>query len=150
VLDVRSLGVKVAELRAAHGWTLKHLSGISGVSLSHISAIENGTRPNPSIQQMMKLARAFGVSLSYFDDAAETETQTSRPSAIDHPEVQEIAQQFRAMYDSDTQKFIVSEQSKPYVSLARKLAEHSDGPDPSSLLQLIAQFMRDRQQPYHG
>jgi transcriptional regulator with XRE-family HTH domain len=146
---VFSIGDKVAKLRTERGWTLKQLSEYSGVSVSHISAIENHTRPNPSLRQVVKLARAFNVPLTYFVDDCPTEQDSkhvpeSRPQPLEHS----LAAEFLRLYDEDTQKFIVSEQSKPYVALAKKLAQEGLHQDPSTLLQIIAQFMRDQRQEY--
>lgn len=159
-----SIGEKVARLREAHGWTLKELSVKSGVSLSHISAIENETRPNPSIQRVLKLAKAFGVSLAYFDDfALEAQPYPPTPS---HEELirdvgsfmaglhaqtadpMQLVTKLQKLYDAKTQAFIVSETSRPYIALAMQLASENPTQDPSVFLQMIAQFIRDQNQPY--
>lgn len=150
-----SIGEKVAKLRAEHGWTLVELAMISGVSKSHISAIENNTRPHPSIQQVMKLARAFSVPLAFFDDddtmSATSEVSQTVGTQRDLPKGKSnLVDQFLELYDVETQRFIVSEDSKPYVALAKQLAERGTIHDASTLLQLIAQFMRERQQPYES
>jgi transcriptional regulator with XRE-family HTH domain len=145
---VFSIGDKVAKLRAERGWTLKQLSEYSGVSMSHINAIEHNKRPNPSIQQVVKLARAFNVPVAYFVDNPPGQdlehASDFRPDSLEHT----LAAEFLRLYDVDTQKFIVSEQSKPYVALAKQLAQERRHQDPSKLLQVIAQFMRDQRQEY--
>ncbi|CAM3848064.1 helix-turn-helix domain-containing protein [Alicyclobacillus pomorum] len=150
-----SIGEKLAKLRRDKGWTLKQLSEASGVSVSHISAIENHTRPNPSLQQIAKLARALGTPLTYFDDDASTSTPDAHTvtestlSAEPIPSMKDdLFEQFVNLYDEETRRFIVSESSKPYVALAMRLAQQDGGVDASSLLQIIAQFMRERQQDY--
>lgn len=155
-----SIGQKIARLREEQGWTLKALSQKSGVSLSHISAIENGTRPNPSILRIVKLAKAFGVSLAYFDDltsggvrpAKATESGDGEVVAVSRatgtPATQELAAKLQTMYDAKTQAFFVAESSKPYVDLAMQLAAQNPTQDPSVYLQLIAQFIRDQNPPY--
>jgi transcriptional regulator with XRE-family HTH domain len=152
---VPSIGEKLAKLRRDKGWTLKQLSEASGVSVSHISAIENHTRPNPSLQQIAKLARALGTPLTYFDDDASTSTpdaQTVTESTVSAEPIpsmkDDLFEQFVNLYDEETRRFIVSESSKPYVALAMRLAQQDGGVDASSLLQIIAQFMRERQQDY--
>jgi transcriptional regulator with XRE-family HTH domain len=152
---VPSIGEKLAKLRRDKGWTLKQLSEASGVSVSHISAIENHTRPNPSLQQIAKLARALGTPLTYFDDDASTSTPDAHTvtestlSAEPIPSMKDdLFEQFVNLYDEETRRFIVSESSKPYVALAMRLAQQDGGVDASSLLQIIAQFMRERQQDY--
>ncbi|MCL6594546.1 MAG: hypothetical protein K6T31_11260, partial [Alicyclobacillus sp.] len=64
------------------------------------------------------------------------------------PTTLELAQQLQRLYDPDTQRFIASEASRPYVSLARQLANPECLRDPSGVLQVIAQFMRDHKTPY--
>ncbi len=148
-----SIGEKLAKLRRDKGWTLKQLSEASGVSVSHISAIENHTRPNPSLQQVAKLARALGTPLTYFDDDAATsspDTHTATDSTFSTeplPSMEgDLFEQFLKLYDEETRRFIVSESSKPYVALAMRLAQQDGDVDASSLLQIIAQFMRERHQ----
>ncbi|WP_051663098.1 helix-turn-helix domain-containing protein [Alicyclobacillus macrosporangiidus] len=186
-----SIGEKVAYLREQRGWTLKELSDRSGVSVSHISAIENGTRPNPSIDRVKRIAHAFGVSLAYFDDDAPApdvvanELPPSVPSgpSSEHREgstrlngdpvsspasnrrvdaaaegqggdpdmisdVMDLAKRIQALYDHETARFIASESSRPYVALARQLAEQDLLHDAPHLLQVIAQFIRDRAEDY--
>ncbi|WP_290587674.1 helix-turn-helix transcriptional regulator [Alicyclobacillus sp.] len=168
-----SIGEKVAYLREQRGWTLKQLHERSGVSVSHISAIENGTRPNPSIDCVKRLARAFGVSLAYFDDdhplehgLPETLAGHPTPSAVDAPGAPaipgpmpspdstentdwlELAKRIHTLYDRDTTRFIASESSRPYLVLARQLAEQDLLHDAPHLLQVIAQFIRERGSPY--
>jgi transcriptional regulator with XRE-family HTH domain len=146
-----SIGEKVAKLRQEKGWTLKELSEKSGVSLSHISAIENGTRPNPSILRVIKLAQALDVSLAYFDDSvSEVTKQTSfqSSSAATAGSLDTMEAKLQTLYDPKTQAFIVSETSRPYVALAMQLAAQSPTQDPSVFLQLIAQFIRDQNSTY--
>ncbi|MCL6637745.1 MAG: helix-turn-helix domain-containing protein [Alicyclobacillus sp.] len=143
-----TIGEKLARLRAERGWTLKELAERSGVSLSHISAIENETRPNPSIGRMQKIARALGVSLAYFDDDPPAPAPGVPNTVPAPPSTLELAQQLQRLYDPDTQRFIASEASRPYVSLARQLANPECQHDPSGILQVIAQFMRDHKTPY--
>lgn len=154
-----SIGEKVSKLRQEKGWTLKELSAKTGVSVSHISAIENGTRPNPSILRVTKLAKALGESLAYFDDEVSDpqsrntldtakmtslqSTSTTNTSSLDA-----MAAKLQTLYDPKTQAFIVSETSRPYVALAMQLAEQSPTQDPSVFLQLIAQFIRDQNASY--
>ncbi|WP_303803083.1 helix-turn-helix domain-containing protein [Alicyclobacillus macrosporangiidus] len=186
-----SIGEKVAHLREQRGWTLKELSDRSGVSVSHISAIENGTRPNPSIDRVKRIAHAFGVSLAYFDDdapAPEVDAKELPSSALSVPssgnwgsntrlsgddvgnvvdnspvgdpangqdgnpdiipDLIDLAKRIQALYDHETARFIASESSRPYVALARQLAEQDLLHDASHLLQVIAQFIRDRAADY--
>lgn len=147
---MRSIGEKVAKLRAERGWTLKQLSDLSGVSLSHISAIENQTRPNPSIQQVMKLAKAFGVSLAIFDDSPLPELAHALSTDDDRLNQPAHFDRLQELYDAGTQQFILSETARPYVDLAMKLAGQETFGDASSLLQTIAAFMAEQKHTYRA
>lgn len=52
----------VWELRTAHGYTLRQLEEISGVSKTEINNIENG-KTNPTIATLQLLANALEVEL---------------------------------------------------------------------------------------
>ncbi len=63
--DHASLGSEVRQLRRARQMTLKDMAETSGVSLSHLSAIERGAA-NPSIDVITRIAQALGVSAEWF------------------------------------------------------------------------------------
>ena len=52
----------VWELRTAHGYTLRQLEEISGVSKTEINNIENG-KTNPTVATLQLLANALEVEL---------------------------------------------------------------------------------------
>ena len=56
-----SLGSEVRQVRKARGMTLKALSKATGVSVSHLSAVERGAA-NPSLDIVYKLADALEIS----------------------------------------------------------------------------------------
>ncbi|MHB1305784.1 MAG: helix-turn-helix domain-containing protein [Limisphaerales bacterium] len=58
----RHLGARVKHLRAARGWSLESLAGVSGVSRSMLSQIER-EKANPTLAVTLKIARAFGMAL---------------------------------------------------------------------------------------
>ncbi|MCL6452902.1 MAG: helix-turn-helix domain-containing protein [Alicyclobacillus sp.] len=130
-----TVGEKLRALRTERGWTLRELSERSGVSLSHLSAIENHTRPTPSLDSVRRIAKAFGVSLSVFDDEPRT------PDSW--------LERARSLYEPETLAFLLREDARPYVDLAKSLAESSTD-DPSAFLQRIAQFIQDRKAAYSG
>lgn len=147
-----SLAEKVKQLRAERGLTLNQLSDRTGISISHLNAIERGNRPNPSFHFMSRLATVLAVPLDYFRDEPGEETGDldahMQAAADDRALFRALAQ----LYDDETRRFIASEHSRPYVSLAKQLAEQSrQHPelDVPSVLQVIAQFMRDRDAPYN-
>ncbi|MCP9483308.1 XRE family transcriptional regulator [Shimia sp. CNT1-13L.2] len=60
-----SFGSEVRQLRRARQMTLKEVAHASGVSLSHLSAIERGSS-KPSIDVVERIAEALGVSSDWF------------------------------------------------------------------------------------
>jgi len=56
---------RIADLRTIRGWSQKKLSDITGITASQISRIETGVIDNISSDILIKLAKAFGVSVDY-------------------------------------------------------------------------------------
>ena len=54
---------KLEELIEAKGWTNQKLADKSGVPLSTVTRIRNGQTDNPSIQNVIDMATALGVSV---------------------------------------------------------------------------------------
>jgi transcriptional regulator with XRE-family HTH domain len=63
--SLSSLGAELRELRKARDLTLKQLSQLAGISLSHLSAIERGAT-NPSIDVLYALAEGLDVTPGWF------------------------------------------------------------------------------------
>jgi|GEM_PF-6350356 len=141
-----SIAEKVSELRKRNGYTLNHLHTLTGISLSYLSAIENGQRPNPSFSTMERLAQAFGVPLSYFS-STRSETDSAAANDADLGNLVDLAERICELYDKDTRNFLVSESSRPYLMLVQQLARQGDYDEPD-LLQAIAQFIRDQKGTY--
>jgi len=59
----QKLGWYIYDLRLNRGWTLEELSKKSGLSIGHLSFIENGRR-GISVKSLCRLANAFGMSAS--------------------------------------------------------------------------------------
>lgn len=55
---------RMQEIRKTKGITLTGMSQITGISVGYLSHLENGTRKNPSIEMMDKIAKALGKSVS--------------------------------------------------------------------------------------
>src|SRR4051794_8720767 len=62
------LGKKLREMRMNKRWTLNELSKRSGLSISHISSLERGTRTKPSMTVVRKLANALEVPIHHLHD----------------------------------------------------------------------------------
>ncbi|MEM9342892.1 MAG: XRE family transcriptional regulator [Pseudomonadota bacterium] len=63
--SVAAFGLEVRQLRKARGLTLVQLAETSGMSVSHVSAIERGA-VNASIDKVNRLADALGVPVAWF------------------------------------------------------------------------------------
>jgi transcriptional regulator with XRE-family HTH domain len=63
--ESRRFGLRLRQMRQAHGWKLGDLSDRSNIALSTLSKIENGALIL-SYDRMIRLAQAFGLSLSEF------------------------------------------------------------------------------------
>lgn len=63
--SIAAFGAEVRQLRKTRGMTLNEVSRASGVSLSHLSAIERGG-VNASISKIQKIADALSVPVSWF------------------------------------------------------------------------------------
>ena len=61
---------KIKETRKLQGITLMKLSEITGISAGYICHLEKGTRKNPSVQMMEKIALALNKSIHelFFDE----------------------------------------------------------------------------------
>lgn len=55
---------KMRQIREKNGMTLEELSVKTGISVGYLSHLERGTRDNPTICVMDKIAYALGKSLS--------------------------------------------------------------------------------------
>ncbi|QLY32438.1 helix-turn-helix domain-containing protein [Nocardia huaxiensis] len=63
-----SVGPRLRELRRTRETTLAELSAATGISVSTLSRLESGTR-RPTLEQLLPLARAHGVTLDELVDA---------------------------------------------------------------------------------
>ena len=57
------LSNKIKELRKEKGYTFAKLSELSGISTGRLSDLSTGKRNNPTMDTLIKLADALGVSL---------------------------------------------------------------------------------------
>jgi len=57
------LAKKIKELRKKSGWSQQKLAEKAGVSYNTVTKIEQGVATMPTIQTMIKIADAFGISL---------------------------------------------------------------------------------------
>ncbi|GLG00401.1 hypothetical protein Alches_04400 [Alicyclobacillus hesperidum subsp. aegles] len=119
------IGRRLRQLREERGLTLAEVADAAGISISHLSAIENGTRPNPSFLVVAKLARTYGVPIDSFLDP------DLFPS---HHDVE----------DADASLDV------SYAEMAKRLAEADALANPAALLEVLAAYLREREQQYHS
>jgi transcriptional regulator with XRE-family HTH domain len=62
--EAPAIGDRIRRFRNERGLSLTELAEVSGVSKSHLSAIENGTGSRPGAAILHKLATALGVTLA--------------------------------------------------------------------------------------
>ena len=84
--SIRSmLAVKIRTLRKKCGMTQEELSSITGITRSHISAVEHG-HCNIRIDSIDKIARALGVSIRQLLDDQEADDTKEHPAS---PQIKE-------------------------------------------------------------
>ncbi|WP_298457122.1 helix-turn-helix domain-containing protein [uncultured Cellulomonas sp.] len=66
-----TVGPRLRALRQARGTTLTDVSALTGVSVSTLSRLESGSR-RPTLELLLPLARAYGVTLDELVDAPPT------------------------------------------------------------------------------
>ena len=70
-MNMKSIGLKIRELRKHRGITLKEFSQKVGVTASLISQVERGVAA-PSISSLKKISDALGISIAvFFNDQAQ-------------------------------------------------------------------------------
>src|SRR6476659_902156 len=65
------VGPHLRALRQRQEWTLAELSEVTGISVSTLSRLESGSR-KPTLELLLPLARAHGVTLDELVDAPPT------------------------------------------------------------------------------
>jgi len=57
------IGQRIHQLRTERHWSQRDLAARAQIGQSYLSQLESGQRPDPGIHVVIKLAKAFGVSL---------------------------------------------------------------------------------------
>lgn len=107
-----TLGEKLRELRQARKWTLNELSQRSGLSISHISSLERGTRTKPSMEVVRKLANALQIPVHHLHD-----------DGVGERDLYTEADRILSRFAPDTQAFLLKEESVPYILFAKRIYE---------------------------
>ena len=72
-VDAEQLGLRIRQLRKAHGWTQEALAEKAGIHPVYLAGIEGGKR-NPSFKNLARIAAALEIALSKLfaeDDTAQ-------------------------------------------------------------------------------
>lgn len=77
------LGGVIQKHREANGWTIHQLSKLTGVAIGLLSRIEAKTDANPTLNNLLKIARAFGVPLSKFMEEWEDEIKAPKSTCAE-------------------------------------------------------------------
>jgi transcriptional regulator with XRE-family HTH domain len=77
---VTPFGVRMRELRAERGVTLKQMAEALNISSAYLSALEHGRRGQPSIQLVRQICAYFNL---FWDDAEALE----RVAEMSHPRI---------------------------------------------------------------
>ncbi|MCI0182574.1 MAG: helix-turn-helix transcriptional regulator [Acidibacillus sp.] len=153
-------GAKIRELRRIRGWSLEELSQRSGLSISHLSALETGNRKSPSVDLVYDLAEALHVSMYYFinqDTTTQmnidmftypTETKATpsdeftRNSSL--PTADEHMLHWTRTLRPETLSFMLHEEAESYLTFAHDLYEHRHSS--AQLVQLMNEFIQKANQ----
>lgn len=76
------IGKKLEEICSDRGWSSYMLSGASGVPLTTVLHIVDGSTKNPGVYTLMKLCRALGYPTGRFLDEVERELEQNSSSYI--------------------------------------------------------------------
>lgn len=152
---VRFRGEVLRNLRKSKNWSQSELFQRSGVSVSHISQLEKGTRKSPSLDMAYRLAEALSVSLYDFIDNKDNEIVVHIPynhvQSIGLPDIREgLTQEPERVAEHltywgrtvrpDILSFITSEDAQIYLALVKELYDCRESP--KALLQLINDFLQ--------
>ena len=77
-----AFGQRLAQVRAARGWSLQELADRSGVPYITIYRCEKGVHQEPRVSIAAKLARALGISLDILADTYGLETREPKSEQL--------------------------------------------------------------------
>lgn len=125
-----TFGDKLYTIRKQRGWTLADLSKRSGLSISHISSLERGTRSKPSMEVVTRLANSLQIPVFALVEG-------------DLDENLQEADRLLNVYSPELQQFLLMESATPYVHFAKQLHDVMATPDSDiSVIETLAEFIR--------
>lgn len=147
--EIRFDGATLRKLRKQRGWTQEQLAQLSGISVSHVSQLEKGTRKSPSIDMVYQLAQALSVSvyaLLRLDteelssaSASSFTTGSGIPLTAEATERWSQWQAWERTLRPDLARFIFTDTSQVYLSFAKDL--HDARRSSTRVLQLVNDFL---------
>lgn len=75
---MNNLPQKIRSLRIAKGWSQQQLADKIGVPRTNISQLEQGRRPNPSAEKLVKFASVLDVNINEFYEAMGIRNNTAQ------------------------------------------------------------------------
>ena len=63
LLDSKTVGEVISEIRKSKGISQEVLSGLAGIGRTHLSAIERGER-KPTLETLFRISEALGIKMS--------------------------------------------------------------------------------------
>lgn len=132
-------GIKLREFRKERRWSLEELSRRSGLSVSHLSALEKGERKSPSVELVYQLAEALSISIYQLLNTDDIQAYPNSSDQKDMLVAEDFVRWGRRLHP-EMITFIQSQEAEEYLNLAYQLYENRNSS--SKLLQLITQFVQ--------
>lgn len=140
-------GDKLHQFRKNRGWSLEELSHRSGLSVSHLSALEKGARKSPSVDLVYQIAEALSISMYQLLDApaavASHDTRYPEFSAVASEAPLNIAEEITAWgrkSHPNRVAFILNKEAEAYLTLAQRLFENRGSS--ARVLQIFTEFIQ--------
>lgn len=108
-----SFGDKLQLLLETRGWPRKRLASLLDVSLAYVSQLIAGTREKPSLEVVIAISKAFGVSMEWLMDLPEYQAAEWQLA----PDEQYIVQLYRASPNQDVRRMMI-ESSRMQVKIS--------------------------------
>jgi transcriptional regulator with XRE-family HTH domain len=152
-------GSALLRLRKARGWSQAQLSKKSGISVSHISQLEQGTRKTPSVDRVFRLSEALGVSMYRLISPVARETDvypapedaaylSGEGATLSETNWLRLRARLERDLPPDVVAFVVREEAEPYLTFVRDLHEHRHST--ADVLRLVSEFFRLMPEAHEG
>ncbi|MCY0876888.1 MAG: helix-turn-helix domain-containing protein [Firmicutes bacterium] len=118
-------GIRLKQLRKERGYTQDRLAELAGVSVSHVSQLEKGTRKSPAVDLVYRLAEALSVSVYALLESSESSAAIDRfTTGSDVPLTAEKAtqwQRFSHQLRPEVAEFLLEKDGEAVLSFAKAL-----------------------------